>query len=42
MLVQKLIERYSVESSEIETFAVYIKRHPELAECLEHKKQLHV
>lgn len=42
VLVQKLIERYSVESSEIETFAVYIKRHPELAECLEHEKQLHV
>ncbi len=34
-LVQKLIDRYSQESHEKETFAVYIKRHSELSEWLE-------
>lgn len=46
VLVQKLIDRYSMESCEIETFAVYIKSHLELAEWLKqvllHEKQLHV
>jgi precorrin-3B C17-methyltransferase len=46
MLVQKLIDRYSVESDEKEEFAVYIKRHLELSEWLEKvlllEKQLHV
>ncbi len=34
-LVKKLIDRYSAESRENETFAAYIKRHPQLSEWLE-------